>query len=206
MHNYIKSTLSMSPVMPVLTINNIDNVEYLFEALINGNLKVVEITLRTDCALKAIEIASKKFPSLKIGAGTVLNNEDLNSVKDAGAKFAVSPGSTISLATHALEKDFPFLPGVSNSSDIMNLINYDYKFFKFFPAQAAGGLEYIKSLSGPFPEILFCPTGGINQNNAHKWLSQKNVICVGGSWIIPPESRDYKEITKRALLASSLSK
>ena len=204
MHNYIKSTLSMSPVMPVLTINNIDNVEYLFEALINGNLKVVEITLRTDCALKAIEIASKKFPSLKIGAGTVLNNEDLNSVKDAGAKFAVSPGSTISLATHALEKEFPFLPGVSNSSDIMNLMNLDYKFFKFFPAQAAGGLEYLKSLSGPFPEILFCPTGGINQNNAHEWLSQKNVICVGGSWIIPPEIRDYKEITKRALLASKL--
>ena len=206
MHNYIKSTLSMSPVMPVLTINNIDNVEYLFEALINGNLKVVEITLRTDCALKAIEIASKKFPSLKIGAGTVLNNEDLNSVKDAGAKFAVSPGSTISLATHALEKEFPFLPGVSNSSDIMNLMNLDYKFLKFFPEQAAGGLEYLKSLSGPFPEILFCPTGGINQNNAHEWLSQKNVICVGGSWIIPPESRDYKEITKRAFLASSLSK
>ena len=182
MHNYIKSTLSMSPVMPVLTINNIDNVEYLFEALINGNLKVVEITLRTDCALKAIEIVSKKFPSLKIGAGT------------------------ISLAKHALEKEFPFLPGVSNSSDIMNLMNLDYKFFKFFPAQAAGGLEYLKSLSGPFPEILFCPTGGINQNNAHEWLSQKNVICVGGSWIIPPESRNYKEITKRALLASSLSK
>ena len=201
MRNYIKSTLSMSPVMPVLTINNIDNVEYLFEALINGNLKVVEITLRTDCALKAIEIVSKKT-----GAGTVLSNQDLNSVKDAGAKFAVSPGSTISLATHALEKEFPFLPGVSNSSDIMNLMNLDYKFFKFFPAQAAGGLEYLKSLSGPFPEILFCPTGGINQNNAHEWLSQKNVICVGGSWIIPPESIDYKEITKRALLASSLSK
>ena len=204
MQNYIKSTLSMSPVMPVLTINDIDNVEYLFEALINGNLKVVEITLRTDCALKAIEIASKKFPSLKTGAGTVLSKEDLNSVKDAGATFAVSPGSTISLATHALEKEFPFLPGVSNSSDIMNLMNLDYKFFKFFPAQAAGGLEYLKSLSGPFPEILFCPTGGINQNNAHEWLSQKNVICVGGSWIIPPESRDYKEITKRALLASKL--
>ena len=205
MHNYIKSTLSISPVMPVLTINNIDNVEYLFEALINGNLKVVEITLRTDCALKAIEIASKKFPSLKTGAGTVLNNEDLISVKNAGATFAVSPGSTISLATDAIKMKFPFLPGVSNSSDIMNLINLDYKFFKFFPAQAAGGIEYLKSLSGPFPEIMFCPTGGINQENADKWLSQKNVICVGGSWIIPSEINDYKEITRRALLASSLS-
>ena len=205
MHNYIKSTLSMSPVMPVLTINNIDNVEYLFDALINGNLKVVEITLRTDCALRALEIASKKFPSLKIGAGTVLNNEDLISVKNAGATFAVSPGSTISLATYAIKMKFPFLPGVSNSSDIMNLINLDYKFFKFFPAQAAGGIEYLKSLSGPFPEIMFCPTGGINQENANRWLSQKNVICVGGSWIIPSEINDYKEITRRALLASSLS-
>lgn len=205
MHNYIKSTLSMSPVMPVLTINNIDNVEYLFDALINGNLKVVEITLRTDCALRALEIASKKFPSLKIGAGTVLNNEDLISVKNAGATFAVSPGSTVSLATYAIKMKFPFLPGVSNSSDIMNLIDLDYKFFKFFPAQAAGGIEYLKSLSGPFPEIMFCPTGGINQENANKWLSQKNVICVGGSWIIPSEINDYKEITRRALLASSLS-
>ena len=205
MHNYIKSALSMSPVMPVLTINNIDKVEYLFEALINGNLKVVEITLRTDCALRALEIASKKFPSLKTGAGTVLNNEDLISVKDAGATFAVSPGSTISLATYAIKMKFPFLPGVSNSSDIMNLMNLDYKFFKFFPAQAAGGIEYLKSLIGPFPEIMFCPTGGINQENANRWLSQKNVICVGGSWIIPSEINDYKEITRRALLASSLS-
>ena len=205
MHNYIKSTLSMSPVMPVLTINNIDKVENLFEALINGNLKVVEITLRTDCALKAIEIASKKFPSMKIGAGTVLNNEDLISVKNAGATFAVSPGSTISLATNAIKIKFPFLPGVTNSSDIMNLINLDYKFFKFFPAQAAGGIEYLQSLSGPFPEIMFCPTGGINQENADEWLSQKNVICVGGSWIVPSEINDYKEITRRALLASSLS-
>ena len=152
MQNYIKSTLSMSPVMPVLTINDIDNVEYLFEALLNGNLKVVEITLRTDCALKAIEIASKKFPSLKTGAGTVLNNEDLNSVKDAGATFAVSPGSTISLAKHALEKKIPFLPGVSNSSDIMNLMNLDYKFFKFFPAHATARCD--SADSGQAPPLL----------------------------------------------------
>ena len=205
MHHIIKSTLSMSPVIPVLTIDKVKNVEYLFEALICGNLKVVEITLRTSCALKVIEIASKKFSSLKVGAGTVISDEDLNSVKDAGATFAVSPGSTISLATHAIKIKFPFLPGVTNSSDIMNLINLDYKFFKFFPAQAAGGIEYLQSLSGPFPEIMFCPTGGINQENADEWLSQKNVICVGGSWIVPSEINDYKEITRRALLASSLS-
>ena len=204
MHNSIKSILTMSPVMPVLVINKVDKVEHLFEALIKGNLKVVEITLRTSCALKVIEIASKKFPSLMIGAGTVLNEKDLQDIKSAGASFAVSPGSTISLATKALDMKFPFLPGIANSSDIMNLINLGYKSFKFFPAEAAGGINYIKSLNGPFPDIVFCPTGGVNQENATEWLKQNNVICVGGSWIIPSNTEDYSEIERRALLASKL--
>ena len=204
MHNSIKSILTMSPVMPVLVIHKVDKVEYLLESLIQGNLKVVEITLRTSCALKVIEIASKKFPSLMVGAGTVLNEKDLQDIKSAGASFAVSPGSTISLATKALDFNMPFLPGIANSSDIMNLINLGYKSFKFFPAEAAGGINYIKSLNGPFPDIMFCPTGGVNQENATEWLKQKNVICVGGSWIVPSNSEDYDEIEKRALLASSL--
>ena len=204
MHNSIKSILKMSPVMPVLVINKVDKVEHLFEALIKGNLKVVEITLRTSCALKVIEIASKKFPSLMVGAGTVLNEKDLQDIKSAGASFAVSPGSTISLATKALDMKFPFLPGIANSSDIMNLISLGYKSFKFFPAEAAGGINYIKSLNGPFPDIVFCPTGGVNQENATEWLKQNNVICVGGSWIIPSNTEDYSEIERRALLASKL--
>lgn len=204
MHNSIKSILTMSPVMPVLVINKVDKVEHLFEALIKGNLKVVEITLRTSCALKVIEIASKKFPSLMVGAGTVLNEKDLQDIKSAGASFAVSPGSTISLATKALDMKFPFLPGIANSSDIMNLISLGYKSFKFFPAEAAGGINYIKSLNGPFPDIVFCPTGGVNQENATEWLKQNNVICVGGSWIIPSNYEDYNEIERRALLASKL--
>ena len=194
----------MSPVMPVLVINKVDKVEHLFEALIKGNLKVVEITLRTSCALKVIEIASKKFPSLMVGAGTVLNEKDLQDIKSAGASFAVSPGSTISLATKALDMKFPFLPGIANSSEIMNLISLGYKSFKFFPAEAAGGINYIKSLNGPFPDIVFCPTGGVNQENATEWLKQNNVICVGGSWIIPSNYEDYNEIERRALLASKL--
>lgn len=206
MHSSIKSILSLSPVMPILTINKVEKVDYLFEALIKGNLKTVEITLRTDCALKVIEIASKKFPSLEIGAGTILNETDLQAVKDAGASFAVSPGITTTLAKKAIEIDFPFLPGVSNSSDIMKLLDLGYKSFKFFPAQAAGGLNYLKSLSGPFPNIVFCPTGGINEENAYQWLNQKNVICVGGSWIVPSEINDYQEIVKRALSASQLVK
>ena len=204
MHYSIKSILTMSPVMPVLVINKVDKVEHLFEALIKSNLKVVEVTLRTPCALKVIEIASKKFPNLKVGAGTVLNGKDLQDIKSAGASFAVSPGSTISLATKALDIKFPFLPGVANSSDIMNLISLGYKSFKFFPAEAAGGINYIKSLNGPFPDIVFCPTGGVNQENAAEWLKQKNVICVGGSWIIPSNTEDYSEIERRALLASKL--
>ena len=204
MHNSIKSILTMSPVMPVLVINKVDKVEPLFESLIKGNLKVVEVTLRTPCALKVIEIASKKFPNLKVGAGTVLNEKNLQDIKSAGASFAVSPGSTISLATKALDIKFPFLPGVANSSDIMNLISLGYKSFKFFPAEAAGGINYIKSLNGPFPDIVFCPTGGVNQENAAEWLKQKNVICVGGSWIIPSNTEDYSEIERRALLASKL--
>lgn len=206
MHSSIKSILSLSPVMPILTINKVEKVDYLFEALIKGNLKTVEITLRTDCALKVIEIASKKFPSLEIGAGTILNETDLQAVKDAGASFAVSPGITTTLVKKAIEIDFPFLPGVSNSSDIMKLLDLGYKSFKFFPAQAAGGLNYLKSLSGPFPNIVFCPTGGINEENAYQWLNQKNVICVGGSWIVPSEINDYQEIVKRALFASQLVK
>ena len=206
MHSSIKSILSLSPVMAVLNINKVEKVEYLFEALIKGNLKTVEITLRTDCALKVIEIASKKFPLLEIGAGTVLNETDLQAVKDAGASFAVSPGITTTLAKKAIEINFPFLPGISNSSDIMKLLDLGYKSFKFFPAQAAGGLNYLKSLSGPFPNIVFCPTGGINEENAIQWLNQKNVICVGGSWIVPSEINDYEEIAKRALFASKLVK
>ena len=204
MHNNIKSILLKSPVLPVLVIDKIDNVEYLVEALIKGNINTIEITLRTSCALNVIEIISKKFPELMVGAGTVLNNKDLISIKNAGASFAVSPGSTYDLAKKAVEINFPFLPGVSSSSDIMKLLDLGYKCFKFFPAEAAGGIKYINSLRGPFPDIMFCPTGGISQTNAIEWLNLTNVICVGGSWIIPSGITDYKEITNRALSASKL--
>ena len=206
MHNIIKSILLKSPVMPVLVIDKIDKVEYLVEALIKGNLNTIEITLRTSCALNVIEIISKKFPDLIVGAGTVLNKKDFISIKNAGASFAVSPGSTYDLAKNAIDINFPFLPGVSSSSDIMQLLDLGYKCFKFFPAEAAGGIKYINSLKGPFPEIMFCPTGGINEDNVKIWFKQKNVICVGGSWIIPSDIENYKEITKRALFASKLVK
>ena len=206
MHNSIKTLLSLSPVMPVLVLKTDKNVEYLIEAIIEGNINCVEITLRTTCALSVIQTVSKKFPELTIGAGTVVTKDDLNRVEDAGASFAVSPGSTYELAEKAIKMNFPFLPGVATASEIMNLLDLEYKYFKFFPAVAAGGIKYINSLKGPFPEIMFCPTGGINQNNAIEWLNLTNVICVGGSWIVPSEITDYKEITNRALFASKLVK
>ena len=206
MHNSIKTLLSLSPVMPVLVLKTDKNVEYLIEAIIEGNINCVEITLRTTCALSVIQIVSKKFPELIIGAGTVVTKDDLNRVEDAGASFAVSPGSTYELAEKAIKMNFPFLPGVATASEIMNLLDLEYKYFKFFPAVAAGGIKYINSLKGPFPEIMFCPTGGINENNAIEWLNLTNVICVGGSWIVPSEITDYKEITNRALFASKLVK
>ena len=206
MNNSLKSILSLSPVMPVLVIRTDKNVEYLIEAVIKGNINCVEITLRTSCALSVIKTVSKKFPELTIGAGTIITKDDLNRVEDAGASFAVSPGSTFELAEKAIQMNFPFLPGVATASDILKLLDLEYKYFKFFPAVAAGGIEYINSLKGPFPEIMFCPTGGINQTNAIEWLNLTNVICVGGSWIVPPEITDYNEITNRALFASKLVK
>jgi len=206
MHNFIKSYLSLSPVVPVLVITIDKNVEYLIEAIIKGNINCVEITLRTPCALNVIKKIAKTFPELTIGAGTVLSKDDLSKVEDAGASFAVSPGSTYELAKKAIKMNFPFLPGVSTASEIMSLLDLGYKYFKFFPAVAAGGIKYINSLKGPFPEIMFCPTGGINQINAIEWLNLTNVICVGGSWIVPTEITDYQEITNRALSASQLVK
>ena len=206
MHNFIKSYLSLSPVVPVLVITIDKNVEYLIEAIIKGNINCVEITLRTPCALNVIKKIAKTFPELTIGAGTVLSKDDLSKVEDAGASFAVSPGSTYELAKKAIKMNFPFLPGVSTASEIMSLLDLGYKYFKFFPAVAAGGIKYINSLKGPFPDIMFCPTGGINQINAIEWLNLTNVICVGGSWIVPTEITDYQEITNRALSASQLVK
>ena len=181
--------------------------ESVSDVLIEAGIKIIEVPLNSPRPYETIE-RMVKFHGDKgvFGAGTVLNENNLQDIKNAGATFAVSPGSTMTLAKKAIKMNFPFLPGVSNSSEIMNLLDLGYKSFKFFPAQSAGGINYLKSLSGPFPDIFFCPTGGVNAENATKWLQQKNVICVGGSWIVPSETTDYKEITNRALFASQLVK
>tara|TARA_B100001540_G_scaffold124639_1_gene111171 strand:- start:7368 stop:7964 length:597 start_codon:yes stop_codon:yes gene_type:complete len=191
--------LSNIKVLPVLEIESHVDPEKLIGSLIDGNINVIEVTLRNEMGLKHIEQIRNKFPEIKVGAGTVLNIKQLTLSIKSGAQFAVSPGYDLELALKAKELRFPYLPGVSSPSDIMSLFKINFNVFKFFPANALGGISYLKSLSGPFPKALFCPTGGINEMNYKQWIAEKNVICVGGTWLAPKGSNDYKEITKKAL-------
>ena len=191
--------LSKIKVLPVLEIESHVDPEKLIGSLIDGNINVIEVTLRNEMGLKHIEQIRNKFPEIKVGAGTVLNIKQLTLSIKSGAQFAVSPGYDLELALKAKELSFPYLPGVSSPSDIMSLFKINFNVFKFFPANALGGISYLKSLSGPFPKALFCPTGGINEMNYKEWIAEKNVICVGGTWLAPKGSNDYKEITKKAL-------
>ena len=195
----MKQILSEVKVLPVLEIERNVDPEKLIGSLIDGNITVVEITLRNEMAFKHIEQIRKKFPEIKVGVGTVLNIQQLTHSIDCGAQFAVSPGYELELALKAKELKFPYLPGISSSSEIMSLLKIGFNIFKFFPANDLGGITYLKSLSGPFPRTLFCATGGINEKNYKEWIAEKNVLCVGGSWLAPKGFNNYNEITKRAL-------
>ena len=195
----MKQILSEVKVLPVLEIERNVDPEKLIASLIDGNISVVEITLRNEMGYKHIERISKKFPEITVGVGTVLNIQQLTHSIDCGAQFAVSPGYELDLALKAKELKFPYLPGISSSSEIMSLLKIGFNIFKFFPANDLGGISYLKSLSGPFPRTLFCATGGINEKNYKEWIAEKNVLCVGGSWLAPKGFNNYNEITKRAL-------
>ena len=195
----MKQILSEIKVLPVLEIERNVDPEKLVGALIDGEINTVEITIRNEMGYKHIELIRKRFPEIKVGVGTVLNiNQLLNSI-DSGAQFAVSPGYEFELALKAKELKFHYLPGISSSSEIMSLLKIGFNIFKFFPANDLGGISYLKSLSGPFPKVLFCATGGINEKNYKEWIAEKNVLCVGGSWLAPKGFNNYNEITKRAL-------
>ena len=175
--------------------------------MIAGGINVLEITLRTEAALGAIELLAKEVPTAVIGAGTVLNPDDLAKVRDAGASFAISPGCTNSLLQNATDMHFPLIPGVSTGSEVMNGLDLGYTHFKLFPATSVGGIPLLKSFSGPFQKAKFCPTGGINEGNYLDFLALKNVLCVGGSWVAPGDltrSGYFEKITE--LSASALAK
>ncbi len=196
----------MAPVIPVLVINDISHARPLGEALVKGGLPVLEITLRTDCALDAIrEMAG--IEGAIVGAGTVLDADQMAAAREAGAVFAVSPGATPSVIDAARLSSLALLPGAQTCSEIMFLLEQGYTVQKFFPAEAIGGVAALKSIGAPLPQVTFCPTGGITPQKAGAYLSLGNVICVGGSWVAPNAALaagDWQEVTELARAASRL--
>ena len=199
----IDSVMRMAPVIPVLTIKPGLDPAALAETLVEAGLPVIEVTLRTPDALDAIR-AMAGVAGAVVGAGTVLNEAQLAQAIDAGAQFIVSPGLTNPLALAARDTAIPFLPGVATASELMRGLDVGLERFKFFPAEAAGGLPAIKALAAPFGNVRFCPTGGITEQSAPEWLAHPSVLCVGGSWIVPKGETDLAAIGDRARAAAQL--
>ncbi|HEY6916362.1 MAG TPA: bifunctional 4-hydroxy-2-oxoglutarate aldolase/2-dehydro-3-deoxy-phosphogluconate aldolase [Allosphingosinicella sp.] len=199
----IDTIMRTSPVIPVLVIDDAAYARPIAEALVKGGLKVLEVTLRTGAALDVIR-EMKKVEGAIVGAGTVLNEQDLRASIDAGAEFIVSPGLTEPLGKAAISSRTPFLPGVANAGDIMRGLDLGLDRFKFFPAEASGGLKALKALAGPFGNIRFCPTGGITAETAGAWLAEDAVLCVGGSWIVGKGAPDVAAIEQAARKAAAL--
>ncbi len=203
----ITKILSLGPVMPVIVIEQANHAIPLGEALLTGGIKTIEITLRTSAALNAIEQLAKHLPEIYVGAGTILTKENAAQAKNSGAKFCVSPGTTSSIIDACNECNISLLPGASTVSEMLTLSEAGFSEIKFFPASAAGGIPFIKSLVSPLPNLKFCPTGGISYETASEWLSLVNVSCVGGSWIAPAKDindQNFSEITARAKQATKL--
>ena len=198
--------LGLSPVMPVVVIEEAEGAPELARAFVRGGLRVVEITLRTAAALAAIEAIARQVPEIAVGAGTVLSTDDLGAAASAGATFAISPGATPALLAAAASGPIPYIPAVATASEVMTGLAYGYHCFKFFPAAAAGGTAMLKAFAGPFPQARFCPTGGITQESVKSYLELRNVLCSGGSWLSPAEAiaaRDWKRIEALASRAAA---
>jgi 2-dehydro-3-deoxyphosphogluconate aldolase / (4S)-4-hydroxy-2-oxoglutarate aldolase len=203
----IRSILALAPVIPVLTIENVADAVPLGRALSAGGLRALEITLRTPACLPAIEAMRKALPEAVVGVGTLTRPQDFMAAANAGAQFGVSPGLTAELAAAAAEVTFPLLPGVMTPTELLSGLRWGYDTFKLFPAQQAGGVNMLKALGGPFPQAMFCPTGGITRASAPDYLALKNVACVGGSWVAPPErvrAGDWSGIEELAREAAAL--
>ncbi len=197
----IETIMRTGPVIPVLVIEDAAHARPIAEALVAGGLRVLEVTLRTAAALEVIA-EMKAVRGAIVGAGTVLNEADLRASLDAGAEFIVSPGLTEPLGKAAIASGIPFLPGTANASDIMRGLDMGLSHFKFFPAEASGGLPALKALAAPFGQAKFCPTGGISLKTAPDWLTLEPVLCVGGSWVVGKGAPDPAAI--RAAAAASL--
>lgn len=195
-HNLVAHT----KVIPVLGIEDARQAQAIAEALVAGGLNVLEVTLRTDQALAVIE-AMAKVEGAIVGSGTILTKAQLQDAKNAGAQFNVSPGATEKLIDASIDLSAPLLPGAATASEVMRLLEYGYSFMKFFPAQASGGVDFLRALSSPLSQAKFCPTGGITANNVNDYLRLPNVVCAGGSWLVNQEiiaNKDWAKITALA--------
>ncbi|BBN82105.1 bifunctional 4-hydroxy-2-oxoglutarate aldolase/2-dehydro-3-deoxy-phosphogluconate aldolase [Pseudoalteromonas sp. JBTF-M23] len=203
----IEKILSSAPVVPVVVIDNLEDAAPLAQALYNGGLKALEITLRTPIAAQAVKIMKETVPDAYVGTGTVVDRATFEASVAAGADFMVSPGVNDELLALAKESDIPFLPGAATPSEVMKLASAGFKYLKFFPAEAAGGAPMLKSIGGPLPHITFCPTGGITLESAPKYLALNNVICVGGTWMLDKQliaNKDWQAIEALAKQASEV--
>lgn len=202
----VERVMRLSPVMPVVTIQDATVAADLARALVRGGIRVIEVTLRTPAALQSIENIAAAVPEISVGAGTVVSIADLHAAANAGAAFAISPGATPTLLAGGATGPLPYIPAIATPSELMAGVAAGYRFFKFFPATAAGGIPMLKALGGPFPEVRFCPTGGITQETARSFLDLPNVLCVGGSWLAPADalqSRDWRRIESLAARAAA---
>ncbi|WRD95966.1 bifunctional 4-hydroxy-2-oxoglutarate aldolase/2-dehydro-3-deoxy-phosphogluconate aldolase [Helicobacter pylori] len=191
--------LQISPIVPVVVIENIKDAVPLAQSLIEGGIHIIEVTLRSSCALEAIELIAKNVPKMRVGAGTILNPTQLEQAQNRGAEFLISPGLTIKLLEYAKKKDMPLIPGVSSSSEVMQALELGYNALKFFPAEYCGGVKLLNAFNGPFKGVKFCPTGGISADNMHSYLNLENVLCVGGSWLTPKnliQNKEWDKITE----------
>ena len=199
----IEEIMRTAPVIPVLVVDRLEDAVPMAEALVAGGLRVLEVTLRTPVALDAIR-AMREVDGAIVGAGTVVDQEQLQAAIDAGAQFIVSPGLTEALGRAAIRAEVPFLPGIATAGDIMRGLELGLEHFKFFPAEANGGIPGLKALAGPFGGLKFCPTGGVRQESAADWLAPEQVLCVGGSWLVPQGEVDREAIRARAQSAARL--
>lgn len=198
---------SHGPVIPVIVLQRVEDAIPLAQALVEGGVRVLEVTMRTPVALRCIEEIARAVPQAIVGAGTVRSAADARAARAAGARFAVSPGYTEAVGSACRDIALPLLPGVATASELMAAQDGGHHFVKFFPATAAGGLPMLKALSGPFPEVSFCPTGGITAQNAREFLALPQVKVCGGTWLTPQDAiqaRDWARITRLARETSAL--
>jgi 2-dehydro-3-deoxyphosphogluconate aldolase / (4S)-4-hydroxy-2-oxoglutarate aldolase len=203
----VEAILKQAPVVPVMVIDDVKQAVPLAKALVAGGLPVLEITLRTDAAVDSMQAIMNEVEGAIVGAGTVLTPEQFKQCSKLGCAFAVSPGASGKLLGAAEDYDMPLLPGAVTASEVMALLEWGYRFQKFFPAEPAGGTSYLSSLASPIPQVNFCPTGGITPESAPKYLALSNVITIGGSWMAPKskvQAGDWTGIEALAKQASQL--